>query len=194
MKWRKADPRGGNDWRWVAVAGAAIVLGSGIGFFVGGEGETPADVEEAAGAAPEAKVAAKAPSPRGDKPVPILARERHAPSPPQPPRAALPYARPAPDVDAPKDDNPAVRMAEADRRLAAWTQVMRQTRADVRLQLLAGQRQEEERLRKRIDHLKEMYKTAPDDSVRMRLRKLQDEMTFLERKISTLEALGRSEP
>ncbi|MFQ5457075.1 MAG: hypothetical protein ACE5FC_01280 [Myxococcota bacterium] len=193
MNSRKTDPRAGNDWRWVVVAGAAIVLGSAIGFFIGGE-EGPPSGGEATETIPAATVPTETPAPPADEPAPILARERHVPSPPQPPRADLPLARPAPDAAPPSADNPAVRMAESERRLAAWTQVMRQTRADVRRQLLVGQRQEEVRLRKRIDNLQGLYRNAPDESVRMRLRKLQDELAFLERKIATLETLERSDP
>lgn len=193
MKPGKADAVKGNNRRWIAIAGGAIVVGALLELILGGEPATP-PIEPALESAetsspPDMNSPAKAPSPGDAEPVPILARRNFIPAPPPPPRADLPFARRAPGMEPRIEGDPKFRRAEMNRRLDAWSEVMRQTRPDIREQFLAGKRQERERLKARMDDLTAARDMAPDDALREETRNLEDDLYYLEQTILRLEEI-----
>lgn len=194
MKPGKADAVEANNRRWIAIAGGAILVGALFELILGGERAAPPiepamETAETPPPSSDMNSPAKAPSPGDAEPVPILARKNFIPAPPPPPRADLPFARTAPGMEPRIEGNPKFRRAEVKRRLDAWIEVMRQTRPDIRKQLLAGKRQERARMKARMNDLSAARDMAPDDALRDQTRNLEDDLYYLEQTILRLEEI-----
>ena len=198
MKPRKADAVEGSNRRWIAIAGGAIVVGALFGLIQEGDHAAPL-IEPSVKTAeiipdlPDMNLPAEAPSPGDAEPVPILARKNLVPAPPPPPRADLPFARTAPGMEPRIEGDSKFRRAEIKRRLDAWTEIMRQTRPEIRQQFLAGKRLERERMKTRINDLRAAFDMAPEDALHHQIRNLEDDLDYLERTILRLEEIEGSE-
>ncbi|MDP3936799.1 MAG: hypothetical protein Q8R92_01530 [Deltaproteobacteria bacterium] len=187
--------------RWIAGLGAAILVGGLAGYFMSsGEPEpttvvSPSVVAPTADAPPSPQDVPEIVTGEAGAPPTIPPRLAIVPAKPPPLRADLPFARAAPgDEPVPSGDIKS-RQREMQRRLDDWGALMEGTRADIRLQLLEGKKQERDRIAKQIDEIDQALTISPgDDEALEARRRLKDELYYTEDAIQRLEEIQEREP